>query len=293
MNNVLAKYKISAFLLISLIGISGCTEIIDMDLRTGKEQLVVDGILSNEFKINYIYLTKSAPYFMNKPAIPVEGARVKIKYDNVDFYFRESLEFPGFYLADPGRFLPKPGVEYELEVNKVDLEDNEDNISYTATALMPSVVKIDSISLTLQKDYEFWQMMVWFQDPGEEELYYLFRVRQGNYYITNKVRDWTVTSNHLFKGKYVNGLWIQNLNASDNQARFNDGDIIVLEMANISKTFYDFINAMQREERASNSTFGSPPSNIPGNINNNALGIFTAIAVDTMSLVFDSAIHNQ
>ncbi len=293
MIKVFAKYKFTAFLLISLIGISGCTEIIDMDLRTGKEQLVVDGILSNEFKINYVYLTKSAPYFMNKPAIPVEGARVKIKYDDEDFYLRESLEFPGFYLADPERFLPKPGVEYKLEVNKVDLEDNENNLSYTATALMPSVVKIDSVSLTLQKDFEFWQMMVWFQDPGEEELYYLFRVRQGNYYITNKVRDWTVTSNHLFKGKYVNGLWIQNLNASDNQSRFNDGDIIVLEMASISKTFFDFINALQREESASNSTFGSPPSNIPGNINNNALGIFTAIAVDTMSLVFDSAIHNQ
>jgi hypothetical protein len=54
---------------------------------------------------------------------------------------------------------------------------------------------------------------------------------------------------------------------------------------NIGKDYYDFLIGAQAEIRGSNPLFSGPPANVKGNINNGAIGFFSAYSVTHSSTV--------
>ena len=60
------KYRNIAFLLCIGLVLTSCEDNIDLDLDNGKIQLVVDGFIDSDSKVQTIKLSQSAPYFFNK-----------------------------------------------------------------------------------------------------------------------------------------------------------------------------------------------------------------------------------
>ncbi len=291
-----ATQKISNWIPLVLLVLAGCTEPIDLSLKTNPKRLVVDAIISNDPYVQVVRLSWSVPYFSTTPSPPVSGATVTIHEEESVYFLRESTEHPGYYFILPEVFLPQPGKTYTLKIEGVqNLDDDVETTVYTATTVMPEVVRVDSLTLRYQyfnKDWVIWQVLAFYQDPPDETNYYMFRISQNNNRVTSRPSDIRVSSDKYFNGNYVNGLWVQSIDAREGRRVLNEGDLITLEVASITKEFYKFLEAIKMDEQGSDPLFSGPPANIPGNISNGALGFFTAIHTSTATIVYDPAKHD-
>lgn len=157
---------------------------------------------------------------------------------------------------------------------------------------MPALVKVNLLYLLRDEARSQWQVFTWFNDPDEEN-FYKFRVWLNDELLTLRPATWIIMNDLFFNGKLVQGLLVQSINAGEKGERLKTGDVITLDLCSITASYYRFIDALHRETMFRTPMFGGPPSNVPGNISNGALGFFTAVAISNASLVFDEARHGQ
>jgi hypothetical protein len=274
------------FVVISLVG---CTEIIDLELRSSSVRLVVDAVLTNEHDVHVVKLSKSSPYFSKEEAPAVSNAKVIISNDGTDFVLTESVKHAGYYYIEPELFMPRPGKTYTLSVSNVDIDDVSQ--VYTAKTTMPQPVQLDSTNLLFNKRWESWQILSWFQDPPNKANFYLFKIIKNDLYLTYRPSDLRVTNDYFFDGNYVNGVWVQTIGASAQATQLVKGDSITLQLCSIEEEFYKFMSAFHAETSVSTPLFSGPPANLPGNISNGALGMFSSMAVTSASIIFNPEIH--
>lgn len=284
-----------ALLLFTLLLVTNCTEIIELDLATETERLVVDAILSNDDHYFIVRLSKSVPYFTTEPAPPVNHAHVEIirERNNQRIALKEDSLLTGYYYSDAVVELLEPGETLKLLINEVDIKGDGTISSYWASSVVPELVPLDSAQIRYNADRVTWQMLAFFQDPPEVDNFYQFKVVQNNYTVTRRPDDIRISSDQLFDGNYVNGVWVHSIDASNNQSKFEDGDKVALQLIAISEDYYNFIFAIHQEIFASVPLFAGPAANVPGNISGNALGIFSVVAISEYEVIFDSDIHNQ
>ena len=90
--------KILTYLLITVLFVS-CEEQTDWDLKTANNNfIVVDGIITNELKVQTITLTKPVSTINEKPQ-PVSGAVVLVSSDLLTHTFAEDSSHPGTYCS--------------------------------------------------------------------------------------------------------------------------------------------------------------------------------------------------
>jgi hypothetical protein len=282
-------------LIFGLSIISGCTEPIELDLTTQPTRLVVDGVISNHTSIKVIRLSRSQPYFSTTESTPVSGAYISVSDGNKSFKFSESNEHPGYYFVYSNVFSPVPGKTYSLIIQNVDIDKNGISEIYTAVSEMPNVVPLDSVDLKYQyfdKDWEIWQVRAYFQDPQHIENQYMFRISINDNIETSRPSDLRISDDKFFKDNYVKALWVQSIDARETSRNLEIGSKITLEMASINQDFFNFLDAVKKDEQGENPLFSGPPANAPGNISNGAIGIFTTIATSTTSVNYNPAIHD-
>ena len=284
------------FLLWGTALFTGCTETIDLSLKTNPRQMVVDGLLTNENTVQVVRLSWSVPYFSTTPSPAISGARVSITESDTVYYLRESTEHDGYYYIMPDVLLPAPGKTYKLTIDQLDLDGNGINEQYTATTTMPEVVKVDSTNLDYQyfnSDWEIWQVLAFFKDPPVRKNNYMFRISRNGNRVTNRPSDIRIANDKLFNGKYVDGLWVQSIDARADHRQLEAGDLITLEMAAIPDDFYNFMEAVKMNEMGNDPLFSGSPANIPGNISNGAIGIFTAVAISKAHVIYNPELHDR
>ncbi len=269
--------------------LGGCTEIIDLELKSVDQKLVVEGVVTNEMKVQYVRLSKSIAYLDNEPTPEVSGATITLSDGISTMGMKESTDFPGVYMTNE-IFRGVPGRVYVLKVEDVDIDNDGESELYEASSLMPYVGQADSIALHYSDEWELWKILLYAQDPPESQDFYMFRVFKNSNLISGSISEYSIVSDKYFDGNYANGIWVQSLDAGEDSHPLEEGDVISLQMAGISKEFYDFIDAVQRENRGQYPLFSGPPANVPGNVSNDALGFFTAIAVTYESKHIDSEI---
>lgn len=285
----------SLLLLLLLGGMTRCTEIIELDLNTDTERLVVDAILSNQDRFFVVKLSRSAPYFATEAAPPVNHAHVEIIHErtNQRLTLEEDSLLSGHYYAEARPEILVSGETIHLKISHVDLKGNGTMESYRASALVPEVVPLDSAQIRYNGIRQTWQMLAFFQDPPEVENFYQFKVVQNDYTVTRRPDDMRISNDQLFNGNYVNGVWVHSIDASNNQSQFSDDDRVALQLISITESYYDFIYAIHQEISTGAPLFTGPPANVPGNISGHALGIFAVTAISEFEIIFDSEIHNQ
>lgn len=263
----LKKYNLinkgfTLFTLLFVLLFSGCSNIVELDLKAGDPKLVIDAQIiwekGTDGSQQTIKISRMAPYY--SPTIPkVSGAQVRVENTaGTIFTFNETE--PGLYVCT--NFVPVINMEYKLFVQV-------DGQSLTATEKLVSVPPIDKVEQELQPDIsgpDFIVVSFYYKDPANEVNYYLtdYKVDYQAY------PEYTATSDEFVNGNEIN----QKFGGTD----LKPGKVMEITHRGISKNFYNYMNLIL--EAASSNPFGAVPGNIRGNIinttdaNNFALGYF-------------------
>ncbi len=272
--------------IIAILGVitSSCTERIEVELDSTYTRLVVYGEITTEARAHQVRLSKSADYFSNQPAPPVENAVVRLNFDDQSLVLQENE--PGIY-ETPSDFFGIPGKTYSLVINSVDIDENGEDEEYTAESFLPAVGKLDSITLKYTENSFFsgWEVQVWAWDPADAKNFYAFKSIKNGVLQSDTLNEIIVQSDDFFDGNYTYGITSQFLDDAKENEKALPGDTITFQLDGITEDYYVFILEAQAEAFGSNPLFSGPPANVVSNISNGAIGYFTAYSLDRASKV--------
>ncbi|MFD0963440.1 DUF4249 domain-containing protein [Pseudofulvibacter geojedonensis] len=243
-------YILLAFCLLS------CEDVVDVDVPQSSPKLVIEatiewekGTVGNEQEIK---LSLSTPYFSNEQFVPATGAQVIIRKlsDNTTFVFSESTE--GIYTTNT--FNPELNTVYELEI----LYGNE---VYKGQEEFKSVSDINSITQTVEGgfDDELIEVNIFFDDPEDEENYYLTRFNEPGdvlpYYFP--LDDEFTNGNEMT-------MFYEKEDGDNENDELNEGDLVEIELSGISERYYNYMSLLL-QQADDQGPFGVTPAPVIGN----------------------------
>lgn len=265
------KKLIILLLVTSSFVFTGCEEVIQVETTTGPSRLAVEAAINwqkgTAGNIQTIKLTSTAGYFEN--AIPVvSGAVVFLTNSyNTVFNFTENKK-TGIYVCSD--FIPVLNETYTLTIKT-------NGQTYTATETMLPVAPITRLIQNDKggfsgKDIE---LKAYFNDPDNEENYYLYRYEYKNLKKSDLYAD---------EDTYFNGNEIFSITQNDS---LKVGDKINISHLGISKSYYNYISILiSLAGQNGGGPFQSPPSTARGNVvnttnpSNYPLGYFSVSEID-------------
>lgn len=280
--NGVNAYRLVFVLLLGFGAISfpSCTEKIDIELDDSYTRLVVDGAITTDTMRHMIKLTRSSSYFYNEPAPVVEDAVVTISDGENLFSLAETS--PGVYQTNEGVF-GIPGRSYTLNIQLKEPLGNHSE--YTASSTLSGVSEMDSVGLLFHPEWGregIWEVKCYVQEPPTVD-FYRFLIYKNSRLLSDSIPEWFVVDDKLFNGGYTNGASVGFLSQGNPDEGLRPGDVVTLEVNNISEEYINFIWEVQSEVRGSNPLFTGPPANVKGNISNGAIGFFAAYSVTRKS----------
>ncbi len=250
------KFKIATLcLLFSVIYLSSCEDIIDVDLNSVDPELVIEGVIRMGENPE-VLITKTKDFGDNNDYPPITDAQVVITDDAGNSETLQTNE-AGKYIATT-----LEGTErrtYSLSVTYGDKQ-------YTASTRMPPRVELDSLTMFKFPMVDFYDPMVHFVDPvGEENQYYRFVMAING--------EWPKLRMRLMSTEFVDGSIIRQpifvrFDDDRDDGPIQSGDVITVEMRCLDKGTYTFFETMDNGDFA----LANPTSNITGG----ALGYFGA-----------------
>ncbi|MGB0167405.1 MAG: DUF4249 domain-containing protein [Luteibaculum sp.] len=251
-----------------------CTEPINLNLNTEENiRLAVDAEIDNVQQADTFYLSITSNFFEAGGNVPATNAIVTVTVQDTVFSFIE-VGGTGKYYSPPG-FRGKPGFTHTLNIQY-------DGQLYQATSFMRQPVKIDSLTCTRLPEDDFLnpgevRIGISFQDPPNQRDYYWFidYVNGANEYSN------LFEYGALFNDESIDGLKVENVEY--NIFDLEVGDTLTVDMRMISELDEEIISALATESFRG-GLFDSPPSNVPSNISNGALGLFIAYPVSRKTI---------
>ncbi|MDF1549027.1 MAG: DUF4249 family protein, partial [Bacteroidales bacterium] len=141
---------------------------------------------------------------------------------------------------------------------------------------------LDSISYEFSKsdipfdeDY-YYNIKMFAQESPEPGNYYQWEIYLDNENVSDTVRLKSFVTDELVNGSYIANWTVYTI---PDHKIVNDEVDVRLQMLSISKEKYEYYLAILLETDYSGGGFSGPPSNVPTNISNGALGFFSASAV--------------
>jgi hypothetical protein len=280
------------FAIILAISISSCEDKIDLDLETGKSQLVIDAFVNSDSALQTIRISKSAAYFTNVQTPGVSNASVKIEGpDGIIYDFIH--QSAGNYIYDPslqGK-IDSIGFNYRL---LVDYEGQ----SYLGQSILNPVPTIDSMSFEYDDDpglEEGLYAQFWATDfEGRKDFYWIKGYKNGRDVDTTNYAQYNLSQDAAFSGEGADGfVFILPIRFGINNSEepFEPGDISSVELFSINEDVWNYL--IQVSTQANNGgLFATPTANIKsnitdiaGNIQNDALGVFSMSAISRNSII--------
>ncbi len=295
-----SKFIFSVLCLFSGIFLMSCEDVIDLDVKDGVEQLVVDAWLTDEHHDQTIKLSLSQPYFDNSGIKPAIGATVIVfEEDSTAHVFTDSGNDGNYtYSADPGRSFLKQGKRYALYIRY----NNEDYYSVSRLNRVPAIDSLTYEEFTFPIAPEdgsprdgFLAQFYARDFEGEGDTYWVRSSKNGK--LRNLPSQITIAYDAGFSpGSKSDGLlFIQPIRQSINDGLFYDKDTISVELRSISNEAFYFLLQV-RQESSNGGIFGTPPANIPTNIltlnpqsQKKALGFFAVSSVSRFETVVDKS----
>lgn len=251
------KKQLTLFILGTfVILLHSCTEVIDIDLNTAAEQLVVQGDISTKAGPHFVQLNKSVNFDEQNNFPAVTDATIIIK-DNTGN--SETLTHIGEGKYSTNTISGVLGRTYTLEIY-------QGGKVYTASSTIPlDEVSIDSIYTrisTFGREPSN-RLVPVFTDPLGKENYYRF-----TYSINSKVEDRILLLNDKSNDGETNTRSLRGTNV-------NIGDSVEIEIQSIDQAVYNYLDGFLAFNGGFNqsATPANPTSNIIGN---NVLGYFSA-----------------
>lgn len=290
-----------------LIGLSialfGCEDVIDLEVKDGKEQLVVDAWLTDEPKEQTIRLSLSQPYFNQGEPLPALGAEVYvIKHDSTLHRF-EDTDNNGSYVYRPrnNRLFLETNRPVALYVKY----KGEEYYAVSSLKRVPTIdsLKYQSITLPIAPDDSpksgFLAQFFAHDFEGEGDTYLIRSYK--NDVLRSRSDEYSLVYDAGFSpsSKTDGVLFIQPLRLAINSGLFSDKDKVTVELFSIPLDAYYFLYQVQTETN-NGGIFATPSSNIPSNIINRnpeskekALGMFFVSKVNRFSAVIDANLASE
>lgn len=276
-----------------------CEQVIDLDVKDGVNQLVVDAWLTDEDKEQSVKLTISQPYFEESAPKPALGAEVVVYNQDSTAHVFTDPNNDGVYT-----YKPKPG-KFLKENEQVALAVKYENEQYYSLSKLKRVPKIDSVG------YEVFSFPITPPDGGPKDgflaqFYANDILGEGDTYLVRsykndtlrfKPADITLAYDAGFSpGSKSDALmFILPIRQAINQELFLDKDKLKVELYSIPIEAYYYLLQL-RQESSNGGIFATPLSNIPTNIFNlnskstkKALGAFIVSKVSTFETVIDKS----
>lgn len=267
------------------VAFSSCTEKIDIELDESYDRLVVEGIITNEKKAHEVYLSKSTGFFNPDPAERISNAIVIVS-DGMQSDTLQESKTAGLYKTHP-EFEGVPGRTYHLNVELPGPVAGE--TLYTSSCKMPPHRALDSIHVVYKNRWEAWQVNAYTLEPPTVD-YYRFDIYKNGLHITDTINEPFVTDDVFFNGQYSYGVTVGFLQKEKPDEIVGVGDTITARVASITEAYYTFMSDVNDESGFNNPLFEGPPANIRGNISNDGIGFFAAMAVDYKSTIYEGEV---
>jgi len=256
--NYIMSRRFSLFLFLSVMLLISCEDVVEVDMPTAEQRLVVDASINwqkgTDGAYQRIRLTTTAGYYDSHVPF-VEDATVYITDSSTTYEFIHTGN--GYYGCSA--FQPQIGEAYKLHV-----EYQEE--LYTANEILmatPDLLYAEHVTEALNEQ----TIKAYFYDPQEE-----------NFYMSDFYKYGEGPDSAVFDDKFVNG----NLNYT---LRFIDdlqpGDTFLISLYGVSERYYDYMMKLYSiTEVAAANPFKAPPVMVRGNVvnetnpNNYAFGYF-------------------
>ncbi len=253
-----------------VLALSSCQKVIDIELGTSPSQIVIEGNLTNQLGQQIIKISQSVPYTDNNVYPAVTGANVMVRDDiGHSWTFTESQ--PGIYTFGPLK--GEAGRTYTL-IAKIN------DAKYTASSTMPEAVKLDSLNTKVYSFFgeESHSIEVSYQDPEDKANQYRYIMKINGHLVKQILVD---------NDRFTNGkggprpLFHHTENDKD---KIKIGDEVEIEMQCIDKNIFTYWYTFAAQ--AQNGPGGGvTPGNPPSNIDNNALGYFSAHTSEIRTII--------
>lgn len=272
-------------LAIFVISFTSCEDVIDVNTPTATPRLVVEASLDwqkgTTGNNQTIKLSTSTPYFENTINSAVIGASVKVTNNNSNAEYNFADQNDGTYTIS--NFIPVINDSYTLEIEY-------NNETYRATETLKSVSPIKRVEQSLEGgfDDEVLDVSIFWDDPADEENFYLIKfIEQGD--LIPIFED--------FPDEFVNGneldtFFEEERDIDDDQAEFNPGDTVEFTLYGISEQYDNYISLLIEQYDSAGDPFSPVPAKLKGNcINvdnpqNYAFGYFRLSEFDTVTYTF-------
>lgn len=260
MKTVISRYRasqasLSGLLLLLLFSFSACEEVIDTDLSETQPVIVIEGMISDISEIQTVKVSKTTAFDQPNAFNGVKGAKVTV-YSSSNQTYNFTATTDGIYRSQ--RFRGIPGVKYSLEVITGDK-------TYKASSIMPSAVKPDS--LTFKKLSFFGSSRIYpaiyYRDPAGI---------QNQYRYIMKVNG-VLTAEQVTEDRFSDGNATSDLLTFDGD-EIEKGDKVDIEIQCIDRNVFKYYFAIS--QIAGNGGPPVAPANPDSNLDNGALGIFSA-----------------
>ncbi|RPH28086.1 MAG: DUF4249 domain-containing protein [Bacteroidales bacterium] len=281
MKRILFKKYLVILSMVSVCALTSCTEKMDdYPLENSETRCVIVGKITTETIAHKVMITRSAPYFNDKPLEPISGAIVTISDGTDTFSLIESTTELGSYFTNPDVF-GIPGRTYTLNISNVNLLGDGVMESYTAMSELKPVTPLDSIDTRYNNRFHFWETIAWAKEPQETEDYYMFRAYIDNVLNSDSLLNYGITEDKFFNGSDIIGKLVYMFPEKDTIKLGKT--IVTIDICGITKDYFLFLTEAQTMARPQNPMFSGPPANIRTNISNGAVGYFSAFSVASCS----------
>ena len=258
-------------LFLALITIfASCTEIIDVDINTVEQQIVVEANIGLNERAE-VHLSRTIK-IDNTGVFPgVRGAKIKItdSRGNSEILTESEPLYPGYYTSM--NMKGRKGETYRLEISV-------DNKTITSLSTIPNVAPIDSFkvsrsiypgggpSVNPSIPADFYEIRLKFSDPVTEKNYYQMLL---------SVNDIPQSGNYIYDDRLTNGSQMEGFLLIYNPL-MKAGDKIQVEMRCVDRSIYDYFSSL----KSAGGPGGSSPTNPYTNLSGSLLGYFSAHTVE-------------
>ena len=279
-------YQRCLILITAVMLASACTEQIDIELDSTYARLVVEGELTSDSVKHFVLLSITSNYFSNKPSPPVQDAVVELSFGNETMQLIENETIPGRY-ETPNAFKGAIGTTYVLDISQLDVNQDGEEERYHASSTMAGGTELEKIELKYYPSpaASGYAIFMYAFHPPEQRDWFGFKLYKNSHLLTNSLEQYSVLSDELFGDGYFPGLPVGFLSDDETDEVVYPGDTVTFELNCIEEAYYNFVSEAQLEIAGNLPLFSGPPSNVVSNIENGAMGSFTAYSIQRVSVV--------
>ncbi len=274
-------------LAISIFVVASCTERMNIELDSIPPKIIVYGYITTDTMAHRIRITQTADYFSNTPPKTISGATLSIT-DGVNiFHLTESSTEPGNYYTQPDVF-GELGKTYTLTAENVTMVGDNVTYSLTAKSEIPALDAdyqtkyLDSINVLYNKQWKGWYVNGWANEPEDQKNFYMFKVYINDVLYSDSLNNIIISDDKLINGSSTNGAALYFIEDPDT---LKPGYKVTLELSVIPEDYFRFITEIQTSSQPQIPLFSAPPANARTNLNNGAIGYFSAYAVIRSSYI--------